>query len=70
MVKMYDQANEIRRKKITTAQHDLEINKIFTVTNIRMVLTKIGQAMILSLLNNGEVWAPEHLKTKSLYPSS
>ena len=29
-----------------------------------MVPTKKGQAMILSLFNNGEVWAPEHLKSK------
>ena len=75
--KMNDQANEIR--EITTAQFenllkqqthdpqkwtDLEINKIYTVTNTKMVPTKNGQAMILSLFNNGEVWTPEHLKTK------
>ena len=35
------------------------------VTHTRMVPTKNGQAMILSLLNNGEVWAPEHWKIKS-----
>ena len=72
-----DQANEIR--EITTAQFenllkvqthdtrkwaDLEINKIYRVTHTRMVPTKNGQAMILSLLNNGEVWAPEHWKNK------
>ena len=29
-----------------------------------MVPTEYGRAMILSLLNIGEVWASEHLKTK------
>ena len=29
-----------------------------------MVPTEYDRAMILSLLNIGEVWAPEHLKTK------
>ena len=75
--KMNDQANEIR--EITTAQFenllkqqthdpqkwaDLEINKIYTVTNTKIVPTKYGEVMILSLFNNGEVWVPEHLKTK------
>ena len=75
---MNDQANEIR--EITTAQFenllkqqthdpqkwaDLEINRIYTVTNTKIVPTKNGEAMILSLFNNGEIWAPEHLKTKS-----
>ena len=74
---MNDQANEIR--EITTAQFenllkqqthdpqkwaDLEINKIYTVTNTKIVPTRNGEIMILSLFNNGEVWAPEHLKTK------
>ena len=45
---------------------DLEINKIYTVTNTKMVDTQIGKSMILSLLNYGDVWAPEHLKIKSL----
>ena len=43
---------------------DLEINKIYTVLNTKIVPTKKGQAMILSLFNNGEVWAPEHVKSK------
>ena len=42
----------------------LDTDKFVTVTNIRMVPTKYGQAMILSLLNIGEVLVPEHLKTK------
>ena len=41
---------------------DLEINKIYTVTNTKMIDTQKGKSMILSLLNNGDVWAPEHLK--------
>ena len=37
---------------------DLKINKIYTVINTRMV----GTSMVLTLLDNGEVWAPESLK--------
>ena len=64
-MKINDQVNEIR--EITTAQFetkkwaDLEINKIYTVTNTKMVPTKNDQAIFLSLLNNGDVWALEHL---------
>ena len=43
---------------------DLEINKIYTVTNTTMVNTKKGETMVLSLYNYGEVWAPDHLKTR------
>ena len=45
---------------------DLEINTIYTVTSTKMVDTQSGKSMILSLLNNGDVWAPEHLKNKIL----
>ena len=45
---------------------DLEINKIYTVTNAKMIDTQKGKSMILSLLNNGDVLAPEHLKNKIL----
>ena len=45
-------------------QCGLDINEFYTVTNIRMVPTKYGRVMILTLLNIGEVWMPEHLKTK------
>ena len=41
----------------------LETDKFLAVTNIKIVPTEYGQAMILSLLNIGEVWEPEHLKT-------
>ena len=76
---MSNLANEIQ--EITTAQFDkllkeqtpqynkwsdLEINKIYTVTNTKMIDTQKGKSMILSLLNNGDVWAPEHLKNKIL----
>ena len=43
---------------------DLEINKIYTVTNTTMVNTKKGETMVLSLYNHGEVWIPDHLKTR------
>ena len=42
----------------------LDTDKFLTVTNIKMVPTECGQAMILSLLSIGEVWEPEDLKTK------
>ena len=42
----------------------LDINEFYTVTNIRMVPTKYGRVMILTLLNIGEVWGSEHMKTK------
>ena len=29
-----------------------------------MVNTQKGESMVLSLLNNGEVWAPGHLKSR------
>ena len=43
---------------------ELDTDKFYTVTNIRMVPTKYGRAMILTLLNIGEVWGSEHMKTK------
>ena len=43
---------------------DLEINKIYTVTNTTMVNTKKGETMVLSLYNYGDVWAPGHLKSR------
>ena len=43
---------------------DFEINKIYGVTDIKMVDTQKGQAMVLSLLKYGEVWAPDHLKSR------
>ncbi len=43
---------------------DLEKNKIYTITDYKTVETRIGVSMIISLLNNGEVWAPAHLKEK------
>ena len=45
-------------------QWGLDTDKFLTITNIKMVPTEYGQAMILSLLNIGEVWVPGHLKTK------
>ena len=65
-------ANKIQ--EITTAQFDellkeqttqynkwsdLEENKIYTVTNTKMVYTQYGKSMMLTLLNNCDVWAPE-----------
>ena len=34
---------------------ELDTDKFLTVTNLKMVPTKYGQAMILSLLNIGEI---------------
>ena len=43
---------------------DLELNKVYTITAYRKVETSNGQSVILTLLNNGEVWAPSHLVNK------
>ena len=43
---------------------DLEINKIYIVTKTALVNTKKGQAIVLTLQNYGDVWAPDHLKTR------
>ena len=42
----------------------LDTDRFVTVTNLKMVPTEYDQAMILTLLNIGEVWGSEHLKTK------
>ena len=39
---------------------ELDTDKFYTVTNIRMVPPKNGRTMILTLLNIGEVWGSEH----------
>ena len=46
----------------------LDTDKFLTVTNIRIIQTEYGRAMILSLLNIGEIWEPEHLKTTYFNP--
>ena len=43
---------------------DIEIDKLYTVTSTKVVDTQNGRSMILSLINNGEVWATENLKNK------
>ena len=43
---------------------DLKIKKIYTITNTALVNTKKGKAMVLTLQNYGDVWAPDHLKTR------
>ena len=45
---------------------DLQIKEIYTVTNIRMVDTQNGKYIICTLLNNGAVWVPEHLRNRIL----
>ena len=70
-------ANQIH--EITTAQFDellkqqtpnykkwgdLEINKVYTVSNVKLVDTRDGKAMIVTLLNHGDEWTPDHLKNK------
>ena len=74
--KMNDQANEIEKSRLhnlktylnnkhMTPKNGLTLRLTkSTVTNTKIVPTKNGEAMILFLFNNGEVWAPEHLKTK------
>ena len=41
---------------------DLEIKELYTVTNTRMVDTQNAKVYDFTLLNNGDVWVPEHLK--------
>ena len=53
------QKSEHEKKKWS----DLVINEIYTVTGTRTVHTQNGRSM-LTLLNDGEVWAPERLKNK------
>ena len=43
---------------------DLEIKKIYIVTDTTMVDTQKGESMVLTLKNNGAVWAPGHLKKR------
>ena len=43
---------------------DLEVKKIYIVTDTTMVTTQKGVSMVLTLKNNGEVWAPDHLKKR------
>ena len=42
---------------------DLEIKKIYVVTDTTIVSTKTGDSMVLTL-KNGAVWAPGHLKKR------
>ena len=42
----------------------LQINEIYTVTNTRMVDDQNRKYVIFTLLNNGDVWVPEHLKNR------
>lgn len=43
---------------------DLEINKIYTITNYKTITTSNGESVILTLKDNGEVWCPVHLAEK------
>ena len=43
---------------------DLELNKIFIITDFRTVVTSNGESVILNILNEGEVWCPFHLADK------
>jgi hypothetical protein len=43
---------------------DLEINKIYTITSCRTVDTTIGESVVLTLKDNGDVWCPAHLAKK------
>ena len=52
--------SQFDRKKWT----DLKINSIYTITDCRTIDTTIGESLILTLKDNGEVWCPEHLAKK------
>ena len=43
---------------------DLEIKKIYTITDYKTVETSNGESTILTLKDNGNVWCPSHLATK------
>ena len=43
---------------------DLEIKKIYTITEYRTVDTSNGESLVLTLKDNGEVWSPPHLAKK------
>ena len=53
---------------MTQKWSELQIKEIYTVTNTRIVDTKNenGKYIIFTLLNNGDVWVPEHLKIESI----
>ena len=67
-------ANQIH--EITTAQfdellkHQITRNGVtlkltnFTLSNVKLVDTRDGKAMILTLLNHGDLWTQDHLKDK------
>ena len=44
--------------------NDLEINKIYIVTNTTVVDTQMGESMVVTLKDNGAVWVPDHLKKR------
>ena len=45
---------------------DLEIGKIYVITNVKTIETKTdkGESTIITVKDVGEVWAPSHLATK------
>lgn len=61
------QFDNLKSKHLNTPNGgDLEINKGYTVTIGKMVYTQNGKSIVLTLLNNVEVWATDHLRHKLL----
>ena len=60
----FDELLEEQNQNSTKKWTDLEVNKIYTITDTKIVETEYGPSMVLTLLDNGEVWAPGHLKDK------
>ena len=57
---LFKEQNEYDTKKWS----DLEINKIYTITEYKTINTTNGESVILTLKNNDEVWCPAHLATR------
>lgn len=58
------QFDKLLKEKTPNKWSDLEINKVYTFSNTMFVDNQNGESMVLTLLNNGERWAPDHLKHK------
>lgn len=60
----FEQLLEEQSQYETQKWADLELNKIYTITDYKTVQTTDGESTVLTLLNNGEVWCPAHLAIK------
>ena len=62
---MANSTNYLKSKHHNTKKwNDLEIGKIYIVKDTGVVTTQKGESMVLTLKNNGAVWAPGHLKKR------